>query len=401
MRVLYLTQGVPSDAMVGGQISSYYRIVQLERAGHDVTALCLVPRRGGAPDASVAERFCRVVPVRDVPDVTALRLARGPVDALPWPIRRYASREAARAASALIKETNPELVFFNSLHSTPLLPAVRAETSAPCLLFCPNVQSTIMGLFAEHQRRAARRLYAADQAGKMRRYESRHILGFDAVCAYSQVDADGLTALAPDVGVEITPLALDLNAMGAPAEPEVDVLITGSFAWPPNADSLDWYLDRIHTSVLDRRPGTTVAVVGPGSESWRGRAERPGVTFAGRVDDVAPFFRKARVLAVPLRIGSGIRVKIVQAFGARLPVVSTSKGCEGLEVRDGEHLAIADGPQRFAEALTRLLDDAVEREALARAARKLAEREHDALAPDRPLVRLCERLAASHSGRRS
>lgn len=398
MNVLYITQGFPADSMVGGQISSYYRIVQFIRAGHDVTALCLVPKGDALTDPQAVEKLCRVVPVRDVPRTTSLRLTLGLFDRLPWPIRRYSSRAASRAAIELVGSISPDLVVFNSLHSAPLLRAVRRATDAPCLLFSPNVQSTIMRLFAAHQTGSLARLYAWDQAQKMRKYEGAHAGHFHAVCVYSREDSEGLSELAPDAAIEITPMALNLDAMGTPAAPEFDLLLTGSFEWRPNIDSLTWFLREIHPRILKRRPGTTVRVVGPGSDSFRDALRAPGAMFEGRVDDVSPFFRTARALLVPLRIGSGVRVKIVQAFGAGLPVVSTTKGCEGLSVGDGKHLMIADEPAEFAAVVCELLDDHALRESLARNGRALAERMHDALAPDGPLVAVCERLVGGRKG---
>ncbi len=394
MRVLYITQGFPAESMVGGQISSYFRIVQLVRAGHAVTALCLVPRGDAQTDPGKLSEICSVVPVRDVPRTTTLRLALGFFDRLPWPIRRYSSRAAARAAAELARSLSPDLVVFNSLHSAPLLPAVRSVARVPCLLFSPNVQSTIMSLFAAHQRGPLAKLYAWDQAQKMREYESARAGRFDAVCVYSREDSDGLSELAPSAAIEITPMALDLDAMGTPAAPDFDILLTGSFEWRPNVDSLEWFLREIHPRIIERRPGTMTRVVGPRSEVYREQLSSPGVMFEGRVDDIAPYFRTARLLVVPLRIGSGIRVKIVQAFGARLPVVSTSKGCEGLEAKDGIHVAVADDPETFAERVTHLLDHADARAALARAGRALAERSHSALSQNLPFVAVCERLAS-------
>jgi len=393
MRILYLTQGFPSDGMVGGQISSFYRIAQFVRAGHDVTVLSLVPTGDSLTSPGRLSELCRVVAVPDVPSASTLRMALGVFDPLPWPIRRYASKAAGRRAVELIGELDPDLIFFNSLHSTSLVPAVRAATDAPRVLFCPNVQTTIMQLFAAHQRSIPAKLYASDQAAKMRRYEGEHVLGFNAVCVYSREDGEGLSSLSPGLRTARTPMALDLDAMGAPAAPDFDVLLTGSFEWAPNVDSLDWFLRTIHPRIIERRPGTSVRVVGPGSERLRTKWPAPGVMYEGAVGDIAPFFRTARLLVVPLRIGSGVRVKIVQAFGARLPVVSTSKGCEGLDVTDGRQLAVADEPEAFAEAVTRLLDDADARSALASAGRALAEERHDAGASELPLVRLCERLA--------
>jgi glycosyltransferase involved in cell wall biosynthesis len=126
--------------------------------------------------------------------------------------------------------------------------------------------------------------------------------------------------------------------------------------------------------------------------------EDPAIRIYGQVDDALPYFRKARVIVVPLRIGSGIRVKIVQALAARRSVVTTAKGCEGLEVDHGEHLVIADSPAEFAEATVRLLESPEERRALGERGHELVARRHDALSPQPPLVLACEKLVEPDRG---
>jgi glycosyltransferase involved in cell wall biosynthesis len=125
------------------------------------------------------------------------------------------------------------------------------------------------------------------------------------------------------------------------------------------------------------------------------------VRFHGAVDDVLPYYAGARVVVVPLRIGSGVRVKIIQAMAMRRAIVSTSKGCEGLDVEDGRHLVVADDPDAFAAATARLLDAPAERARLGEEAHRLASARHDAMADHPPFVALCEELAAGCTGRRT
>ncbi len=105
--------------------------------------------------------------------------------------------------------------------------------------------------------------------------------------------------------------------------------------------------------------------------------DREGFTIAGGVPDVRPEYWGARVMAVPLLSGSGTRLKILEAAGAGLPIVSTSLGCEGIDVRHGEHLMMADSPDEFADACVRLLENEPLAERLAQAARRLAQLHYD------------------------
>jgi len=402
VRVLYVTQGFPEDSMVGGQISSFYRIVQLTRAGHEVTALCLVPSGKTVTEPRSLEAIARVVPVRDVPSPSPARYAANLVDPLPWPIRRYASRVAAARLTRLLEEDPPDLVFVNSVHGATLLPGASGASGPPRLLFAPNVQSETLSLYARFQRNPAVRAYALIQASKMRAFEASALAGFDLVLSYTTRDRDGLLALAPTARVEIVPIALDVAALGSGSRNEdLDVLFISYLGWPPNRDSLRWFASQILPRIRRLRPRTTVAIVGAGAPRWAEELDDPegGVRVLGRVDDALPHFRRARVAVVPLRIGSGVRVKIVQAMAAGTPVVTTSKGREGLLGEDGKHYVVRDDAASFARGVVDLLESPDGRRALAQRARTLAAERHDAMAARPPLVEACERLAANRRDR--
>lgn len=400
MRILYVTQGFPEPRMAGGQIAAYYNVLQLARAGHDVTVHSLVDASSRTGPGRIAE-IARVVPFEGVPPNSLANYAANLLDPLPWPIRRYASREFASRTADLAASDDCDLVLFNSLHSATALPAVRAATRAPCLLVAHNVQSTIMRLYAEFQPGPARRLYASLQWRKMLSFERRACAEFDLVTAYSDVDRSELEALAPGAHVRAIPLRLDVRSIAeGSAEEDLDLLFVGYLGWAPNLDSLRWFLDAIFGLVGERRPETELTIAGAGAPPWVEEAAdgSENVRFLGPVEGVHNLFRRSRVLVVPLRIGSGVRVKIIEAMAAGRAVVSTSKGCEGLDVSPGRHLEIADTPEAFADAVVALLESPGRRAELGERGRRRALERHDALAARTELTAICEELGAE--GRR-
>ncbi len=405
MRVLYLTPGVPADGVVGGPMGSLYNILQFVRAGHEVTVLCLVPRNGTDLETGEASRLATVRVVRGAGSASRASFALNLLDPLPWPIRRYVSPDYRRAIREALGASEFDLVLFNSLHSATELPLVRTLTRAPCVLFEHNVQTTVMRLFARVQRNPLARAYAELQWRKMLAFERRAIGRFDLVLTFSDVDGRDLAALRPGIALRSVPLKLDLTRFapdGGRADDPFDVLFVAYFGWAPNEDSLRWFVRDIFPLILQRRPGTTLDIVGAGAPDWvRALDGRDGVIrFRGQVDDVAPYYRSARVVVVPLRVGSGVRVKIVQAMAGAKAIVTTAKGCEGLDVRSGEHLLIADTPAQFASATAGLLDDPALRQRLGAQARALALARHDAHGADRPIVRECEELVSRSRGGR-
>jgi glycosyltransferase involved in cell wall biosynthesis len=146
--------------------------------------------------------------------------------------------------------------------------------------------------------------------------------------------------------------------------------------WRPNQDAVQYFVDEILPLVRKGRPDVSIAVVGQAPPAHIQKLDSlPGVHIVGRVDDVRPYVDAATVYVVPLRIGGGTRLKILEALAMSKAVVSTSVGAEGLDVIDGEHIMIADSAADFADRIERLLADSALRGKLGRAGRTLvAER---------------------------
>ena len=152
--------------------------------------------------------------------------------------------------------------------------------------------------------------------------------------------------------------------------PQPTALFCGALDYVPNTDGLAWYFSAIHPLVMARCPAMKIILVGKNpSAAVREYAALPGVEFAGEVPDVRPFYQKAWMQMVPLRIGGGTRLKIAEGLAMANPVVSTTLGAQGLELNHDAHLLLADTPQAFAEAMLRYASDATLRHEQAQAGR--------------------------------
>jgi glycosyltransferase involved in cell wall biosynthesis len=141
-----------------------------------------------------------------------------------------------------------------------------------------------------------------------------------------------------------------------PAEPPT-ILLQGSLNYAPNMDAVDWLVGEVEPLLRARVPDVRIRLVGKPTPGVERRNRPPEVTVVGRVETMEPELARADIAVVPLRIGSGTRLKILESFAHRIPVVSTSLGADGLDVEDGVHLLIADGAEAFADACQRLLTD--------------------------------------------
>lgn len=190
----------------------------------------------------------------------------------------------------------------------------------------------------------------------------------DAVVVCSELDASRLVA--PTVRVVPNGYPVPQRPLGRPTvgRPPT-VLLAGTSLYPPNADAARWLLDQVLPDLRRAVPDVRVRLVGEAAPSVAARHDPPAVTVVGRVPDMGPELARADLVVAPVRYGSGTRVKVLEAFAHRIPVVATSLGAEGLGAHHGRELLLADEPGSFAAACSRLLaDQALRRQTTAAAA---------------------------------
>lgn len=172
----------------------------------------------------------------------------------------------------------------------------------------------------------------------------------------SEQDQEYLRRKMNTSAVEVVPNATEIPPTPAMAY-EQAMLFLGSFSYGPNRAGVDWLLTEVWPRVLQRMPQAKLLLAGPGSRDAFGESLPDGVEDLGFVDDLADAYGRARIACAPILAGGGTRLKIVEAAAYARPIVSTSLGAEGLDLRSGEHLLLADDPQRFADACVELLGD--------------------------------------------
>ncbi len=218
---------------------------------------------------------------------------------------------------------------------------------------------------------------------KLRSYEPESCGSFDAVVVTSEQDAAVLRARLPASKIVVVPNGVDTSFytpdVFSGEQDESKVLVyTGMMGNLANTDAALYFVKHIFPYVRRELSEVKLYIVGKDpTVSVRSLMREEGVTVTGAVVDVRPYIAKASVYIVPLRIGGGTRLKILEAFAMGKAVVSTSIGCEGLRVTDGENILIADDPRDFAGRIVNILKDQSLKLRLGRNARRLVESEYD------------------------
>ena len=206
-------------------------------------------------------------------------------------------------------------------------------------------------------------LYSMIQVRRLARYEAWACQTADWVTAVSEKDKQILRKMAPNSRISVIPNCIDVISYSQKTSDRVqryDVLFTGKMDYRPNVDAVLWFAEKIWPSVLKEHPDATWAVVGQKPHRRLDSIRNlPGVTITGWVEDILPFLSTAKVFVMPFRVGSGTRLKLIEAMAAGKAIVSTSIGAEGFDIQHGEQLLIADLPDAFAREVSHLLDNEI------------------------------------------
>jgi len=238
----------------------------------------------------------------------------------------------------------------------------------------------------------------------LRAYEGQVCREFDHVIAVSSIDKAALAqAAGSDADISVIPITVDMAELNAVDRSSDDghILHIGTMYWPPNSEGVLWFLERVWPLIRARDEDVVFDIVGarpPQAIVELGRLDEC-VRVHGFVDDPQVYLQSARVMIVPLRAGSGMRVKILEGLARGIPIVTTSLGVEGIEAQSGKHLIVADSVESFADGVLQLLQNRGRAEALAAAGRALVERNHDYRRILRKLDSVYQRARSPRSAR--
>ena len=254
----------------------------------------------------------------------------------------------------------------------------RVPESVPTVFDAHNVEHDLLERVARSSASTAKRVFNQQEARKLRWLEpaiwERSTIGV----ATSERDAAIIRNLS-STPVDVVPNGVDLEyvrQIPATDSQAGHVTFTGAMRHQPNADGVLWYATQVHPLVQEHIPDSHFTIAGADPPAPVRALHSPTISVTGSVDDVRPYLGAAQVAVVPLWSGGGTRLKILEAFAAGRPVVSTSIGAEGLDVKDGVHLLLADSPGAFANAVVRLSQDKDLSGRIVRQARDLVQKRY-------------------------
>lgn len=355
---------------VGGRIRTYNMLKELAKH-HDVVYLALFPDNHDQTARQLASEYSLEQHWLDWSD-PKFNKPRYAVDLLknlflsdlPYIVYKYDLPELKNAIVKLCKQHDFDLIVSDFLQLTSNL--IKASEIYPpikeikTVMFQHNVENVIWRRHYENEKKWPLKLYFKSQWQRCLKYEEEASRWFDGVIAVSPDDARVFKDemhLNNVIGSVSTGVDIDFFNPASRSPRPNSLVFLGAMDWMPNIEGVTRFVKETYPSIKKAIPEVTLTVVGrrPTPKVEQLAIDDPSIKVTGTVDDVRPYLNESQVALVPLNIGGGTRLKIFEMMAAKIPVVSTTIGAEGLPVTSGENIIIADGNRSFADRTIELL----------------------------------------------
>lgn len=358
MTILQLCNKIPYPALDGGSMVMHQATQALLHQGCTVHLLAIdTPKRPWKP-TDLSPEYRQQVHIDWVHIDTRPRWWPALCNlftSLPYHVTRYIFTDFTHRLQALLQQTAPDIVQIESLYLIPYIPLIRAHSQAKIVLRAQNVEHAIWEKFTQNLPTSPKKYYLKQQTARLRRFEQTACQQVDGIIAITQVDAEMLQTYAPATPITTIPLGISLEKyppLPTTPTPSRSLFHLASMDWYPNVEAVDWFLAEVWPIVHAQVPSLQLHLAGKHMpDRLLARHTHQNVYVTGAINEPLAYLHDKGALIVPLRSGSGIRVKILEAMALCKPVISTHIGAEGIACTHGKDILLADTPQALADAI--------------------------------------------------
>ncbi len=359
MKILVLGSRIPYPLHDGGAIATYNMLKSMAELGHEITYFSFNTKKHyqSPEQIRVAFPFCRVIAldidasVKPVPALLSL-LGKG-----SYNLQRFSNSAAAESLVKLLQEEKFDLIHFEGLYTVSFLAVAKSEFSGPIVFRAHNVEHLIWETLASAEKMPVKKQFLHLLARRLKRKELTAINEFRALVAITEADNKYFDAHAPGSQHFVYPAGFDLPELNNAAPKKNTLFHIGSMEWQPNVQGVEWLVREVFPRIRAKNAQAELHLAGKGLKKNDPSFQGEGIFNHGEVEDSGAFISAYSIMCVPLKSGSGLRMKTLEAMSNKRAVVSTSIGADGLSSQVLQHIGIADNAADFSEMVLGLLID--------------------------------------------
>ena len=368
LTILQICPQIPFPPDDGGKISVWNITKHLAARGHRITMLTFGDQENIPEEL---QEIASVVTVKHDTRTKIFGIGKNLFSHLPYTISKYQTVKMVDALRRLCSEQKFDVVHTDYPHMLPYGIIAKKEFGLPLCHRAHDYETKIYRRYAEAQSRTLFKQYMKMQTKRIELWEKSQIACVDICVAITQEDANEILSKI-SVPMIVIPAGVDLDGhpvLDRSLENPHSIALLGSLSWQPNLDAAEWFLSEIFPLIQEKIPDATVSIIGASPPTSLLARQSENIRITGFVENVQKVLSSIQVLAVPLRMGGGMRIKLLEFFSNGKAVVSTTIGAEGNSAKPGVHYRCADTPEDFSRAIIELFASASQRIALGDAAR--------------------------------
>jgi len=362
MRILVIADYLPYP-LIGGDRVRIYNILKRAARKHEISLVAFLEKPSDIEGVAHLKEFCTHVETANIEQRGRLEKLSGMLGyalaGKPPELKILQSNELIKKIRKLASTINFDIVQIEQTRMGLYLEALPRNKTSKTLLMFHNFTSQQHGRVSRVEKRWDRKFRSKFNSIAMGYWEPRYAKKFDLCTTVSREDRQLLLDANPHLQVEVIPNGVDVEKYQPLSSESISpsLLFLGNMGYPPNVDAALYFSKEIFPLICKKNKNVELWIVGRDTSPEVLELNNANVHVTGRVDDVIPYYQKSSICVVPLRAGGGTRLKILEAMALGRPVISTTIGCEGLEIVDNENILIANTPADFAEKTIHLLRD--------------------------------------------
>lgn len=362
MKILIVTDKPPWPGTSGGALAVMSAIKGLLDQQVELTVIYTVTgkhpdSRSRNPEENTAE--AQVIPVRINTSIKILNLILNLLfSRLPYNVKRFKKKRFSKKLKSFVQKEQFDIVQIEGLNMSAYIDCIRKHSNSIIALRSHNVEHEIWERLSAGEKNVFRKYYLQVLSRRLKNYELQTINSCD--CHITLTDRDKVYF--ENAGIEIPGFTFPYaRATSVPDRSKANSKIIGyigSLDWKPNQEGIQWFINKVWSAVHKEHPDHLIVIAGRNAPDWLiKKFNKPGIEYLGEIDNAEAFMNRSHTVIIPLLSGSGIRVRAIQAMSMGIPVVTTSKGIEGINARHGKELLIASTASEYIQNLTEIIED--------------------------------------------
>ncbi|MCX7737236.1 MAG: glycosyltransferase [Candidatus Kapabacteria bacterium] len=358
MKILQLSPRFPFPMDDGGKIGIGNILIEFFRQGCEVSFFTFINEEVSGNSVEELKKYSNPLLLEHSTKNTIPRIIKSIFTNKSIYIQKHSERKVLRYFDEIIEKNDFDVIHTDHTAMAPIALYLKKMTHKPIGIRLHNIEFMIWKRYAEIlPKNHPKRIYIQHQAELLKRFESRIYSEFDVCFPITEVDKKLALELSPDSKQVVSGPGID-DTFWVPDETVErnpnELIIATVFSWKHNLDGLLWFKKNVLPIVRKQNPNIKLSLIGKDIPDFLRNYESEGVNVIGYVDDVRPYLNKAGIYIVPLFVGSGIRIKIIEAMAMKLPVLATSIAAEGINAKAENGLIICNDANEFSENILQL-----------------------------------------------